>query len=59
VEKQLREQNAGPQLRAAVRACQSGPTLERLRQAMERVRRRVLPKNLLGQCFNHTHLADC
>jgi transposase len=54
VEKQLREQKAGPQLRAAVRAWQSRPILERLRRASEVVRRRVLPKSLLGQAIDYT-----
>ena len=54
VEKQLREQHAGPQLRAAVRAWQSRPILERLRRALEIVRRRVLPKSLLGQAIDYT-----
>jgi transposase len=53
VEKHLREQNAGPQLRAAVRTWQSRPILERLRRAMEVVRRRVLPKSLLGQAIDY------
>src|ERR1035438_4093697 len=35
VEKKLREQKAGPQLRAAMRAWQSRPELQRLRRAME------------------------
>lgn len=54
VEKQLREQNAGPQLRAAMRAWQSRPILNRLRRALEVVRRRVLPKSLLGQAIDYT-----
>ena len=54
VEKQLREQHAGPQLRAAMRAWQSRPILERLRRALEIVRRRVLPKSLLGQAIDYT-----
>ncbi len=53
VEKHLREANAGPQLRAAVRAWQSRPILKRLRCAMERVRRRVLPQSLLGQAIDY------
>jgi len=53
VEKHLREQNAGPQLRAAVRTWQSRPILARLRRAMEIVRRRVLPKSLLGQAIDY------
>lgn len=54
VEKQLREEKAGPRLRAAVRAWQSRPILERLRRAMGVVRRRVLPKSLLGQAIDYT-----
>lgn len=53
VEKHLREQKAGPQLRAAVRAWQSRPILERLQRAMTVVRRRVLPKSLLGQAIDY------
>jgi len=54
VEKQLRQQQAGPQLRAAVRTWQSRPILNRLRRALEAVRRRVLPKSLLGQAIDYT-----
>jgi len=54
IEKHLREQHAGPQLRAAMRAWQSRPILARLRRAMEVVRRRVLPKSLLGQAIDYT-----
>jgi transposase len=54
VEKSLREQQAGPQLRQAVRAWQSRPILMRLRRALEVVRRRVLPKSLLGQALDYT-----
>jgi len=53
VEKHLRQQHAGPQLRAAVRAWQSRPILKRLRGAMEIVRRRVLPQSLLGQAIDY------
>ena len=54
VEKHLREQKAGPQMRAAVRAWQSRPVLVRLRRALEVIRRRVLPKSLLGQAIDYT-----
>jgi transposase len=54
VEKSLREHQAGPRLRAAVRAWQSRPILTRLRRALEIVRRRVLPKSLLGQAIDYT-----
>jgi len=53
VEKSLRAQAAGPNLRAAVRAWQSRPILARLRRALEVVRRRVLPKSLLGQAVDY------
>lgn len=54
VEKALREHRAGPDLRAAVRAWQSRPVLRRLRRALEIIRRRVLPKSLLGQAIDYT-----
>ena len=54
IEKHLREQKAGPQLRAALRAWQSRPILQRLRRALEIVRRRVLPKSRLGQAIDYT-----
>ena len=54
VEKALRERRAGPGLRAAVRAWQSRPVLLRLRRALELIRRRVLPKSLLGQAIDYT-----
>jgi transposase len=53
VEKELRRKKAGPRLRAAVRAWQSRPVLERLRRAMELVRRRTLPQGLLGQAIDY------
>jgi len=53
VEKHLRQQKAGPQLRAARRAWQSRPVLTRLRRALEIVRRRVLPQSLLGQAIDY------
>jgi hypothetical protein len=53
VEKKLREQKAGPQLRAAMRVWQSHPVLAPLHRAMELVRRRTLPQGLLGQAINY------
>jgi transposase len=53
VEKVLREKNAGPRLRAAMRNWQSRPVLERLRRAMELVRRRTLPQGLLGKAIDY------
>jgi len=54
VEKKLREQGAGPRLRAAVRVWQSRPVLARLHRAMELVQRRSLPQGLLGQAIDYT-----
>ena len=53
VEKKLREQKAGSQLRAAMRVWQSRPVLARLRRAMKLVRRRTLPQGLLGQAIDY------
>jgi transposase len=53
VEKYLRQHKAGPDLRAAVRLWQSRPVLERLRRAMELVRRGVLPQSLLGKALDY------
>jgi transposase len=53
LEKQLRLRQAGPNLRAAVRAWQSRPILTRLRRAMELASRRVLPQSLLGQAIDY------
>jgi len=53
VEGKLRQQKAGPRLRAAVRTWQSRPVLGRLRRAMEVVRARTLPQGLLGQAIDY------
>jgi transposase len=53
VEKSLREKKAGPRLRAAMRNWQSRPVLDRLRRAMELVRRRTLPQGLLGKAIDY------
>jgi hypothetical protein len=53
VEKELREEKAGPQLRAAMRTWQSRPILARLRRAMELVWARTLPQGLLGQAIDY------
>ena len=53
VEKKVREQNAGPQLRAAMRVWQSAPVLERLYRAMELIRRKTLLQGLLGQAIDY------
>jgi len=55
VEALLREQRAGPKLRAAVRAHESGPIVERLKQALVRLksRGRYLPQSLLGVAIDY------
>jgi len=53
VEKKLREQNAGPRLRQAMRGWQSGPVLKTLAQSYELVRRRTLPQGLLGKAIDY------
>ena len=53
VEKRLREQKARPQLRAATRVWQSRPILARMHRAMELIRKKTLPKGLLGQAFDY------
>jgi transposase len=53
VETKLREQKAGPQLRAALRVWQSRPVVARLHRTMELVRRRSLPQGLLGQAIDY------
>ena len=54
VEKKLREQKAGPELRQAMRVWQAQPVLCRLHRAMELVRRQTLPQGLLGQAIDYT-----
>ena len=54
VEKNLREQKAGPALRQAMRVWQSQPVLTRLHRAMKLIRRRTLPQGLLGQAIDYT-----
>jgi hypothetical protein len=54
VERALREQEAGPALRQAMRVWQSQPVLKRLRRAMELMRRKTLPQGLLGHAIDYT-----
>ena len=53
IEAELRKSKAGPNLRAAVRQHQSAPVMARLRKAAELVRRKTLPKGLLGQAIDY------
>jgi hypothetical protein len=54
IEAVLRDQNAGPALREAVRAHQSRPIVERIGRALERFKAagRFLPKSLLGDAID-------
>lgn len=55
VESGLREQKAGPQLRAAVRAAESRPVVQRLKRALLRLKAsgRHLPQSLLGIAMDY------
>lgn len=55
VEAELREQPAGPQLRAAVRASQSQPLVTRLERALVKLKTsgRHLPQSLLGRALDY------
>jgi hypothetical protein len=55
IEKQLREQKAGPQLRLAVRAHQSRPIHERIHRTLARLKlsRRYLPQSSMGQAIDY------
>jgi hypothetical protein len=55
VEANLREQRAGPRLRAAVRAHQSRPIVERIQRALVQIKGngRYLPQSLLGGAIDY------
>lgn len=55
VEARLREQRAGPRLRAAVRTSESKPIVERLQRALIRLKSsgRHLPQSLLGSALDY------
>lgn len=55
VEARLREQQAGPKLREAVRAHQSKPIVQRIKRALVLLKRggRHLPKSLLGTALDY------
>jgi transposase len=55
IERGLREQRAGPRLRAAIRAWQSRPIQERIRRALVRLKssHRHLPQSLLGRAIDY------
>jgi transposase len=56
IEAELREHHAGPRLRQAVRTCQSRPIVERIQQALVRLKSsgQSLPQSLLGQAIDYT-----
>ena len=51
IEEQLRETQAGPALRQAVRASHCAPRLQLIRRYLERIQGRHLPKSLMGQAI--------
>jgi transposase len=55
IERGLREQRAGPRLRAAIRAWQSRPIQERIQRALIRLKssHRHLPQSLLGRAIDY------
>jgi transposase len=54
LEKRLRQAQAGPRLRAAVRAAEAGMILARIKKASDRIGPRVLPQSLLGKAIGYT-----
>ena len=56
IETQLREHHSGPQLRQAVRSWQSRPVVQRIQQALIRLKGsgRYLPQSPLGQAIDYT-----
>lgn len=56
IEKQLRESQAGPRLRQAVRASQSRMIVERIHRALSRIKRsrRHLPQSAMGKAIDYT-----
>lgn len=56
IEARLREHRAGPALRAAERAHQSRPVVERIHRALVRLKasKRHLPQSLLGRAISYT-----
>jgi transposase len=53
LEKSLREQQAGPRLREAMRAWQARPVLARLEKMMRLWQPQVLPQSLLGKAISY------
>jgi hypothetical protein len=53
LEKRLRQAQAGPALRQAVRAAEAGLILVRIKKALDRIGPQVLPQSLLGKAINY------
>jgi transposase len=54
IEAHLRQKQAGPNLREAMRAAQSIPLLRRIRTAMLRIRARYLPQTAMAKAITYT-----
>ena len=53
IERRLREQDAGPSLREAVRQAESAPILRRIKKALFILKPRYLPKSNLGKAIGY------
>jgi hypothetical protein len=53
IERRLRQQKAGPNLRQAVRAAEAKPVLARIGKALEKIGPKVLPQSLLGKAIGY------
>jgi transposase len=64
IERRLRESRAGPNLRAAVRASESRPVLDRLHKLFTQIQTQHRPQSLMGKAINYAfgqweHLEVC
>ena len=53
IEENLRQQNAGPALRDAIRASHCAPRLRLIRRYLEKIKSRHFPKSLMGQAISY------
>lgn len=53
IERRLRQQKAGSNLRQAVRAAEAKPVLARIGKALEKIGPKVLPQSLLGKAIRY------
>jgi len=54
LEKRLRQQKAGPQLRQAARSAEAAMILARIKKGLDRIAPKVLPQSLLGKAISYT-----